>query len=115
MRDYLFKLLDSTLKDLLLVIKNNDFNENRLQELADKDSLADKLTLYSLRILNKILMGEYLPREHGFSSFLEVNIVYNILRNLERSIDHVTYIARDLLRSQFNFSDDDKMLVVKTY
>lgn len=109
----LFKLLDSTLKDLLLVIKSNDFNENKLQELADKDSLADKLTLYSLRTLNKILMGEHLPREHGFSSFLEVNIVYDMLRNLERSIDHVTYIARDLLRSQFNFSDDDKILVVK--
>lgn len=45
--------------------------------------------------------------------FLEVNIVYDKLRNLERSIDHVTYIANDLLKSLFNLSDEDKALMEK--
>ncbi|MEM4528743.1 MAG: AbrB/MazE/SpoVT family DNA-binding domain-containing protein [Desulfurococcaceae archaeon] len=111
--DRLFKILDSTLQDFLTVLESKVFDKNRLMELVEKDSLADKLTLYSLRVLNKILLGKHLPREYGFSSFLEVNILYDILRNLERSIDHVTYIARGLLRSPVNLIDEDRSHVVR--
>ncbi|MEM1793569.1 MAG: hypothetical protein QW369_00880 [Desulfurococcaceae archaeon] len=109
----LFKILDLALQDFLVILKSEVFDGNRLIELVEKDSLADKLTLYSLRVLNKVLLSERLPREYGFSSFLEVNILYNILRNLERSIDHVTYIARDLLRSTVNLAHEDRLHVMR--
>ncbi|MEM2025180.1 MAG: hypothetical protein QXW94_02690, partial [Desulfurococcaceae archaeon] len=111
----LFKILDSAMRDLLAAIKSENPSESKLTELVEKDGLADKLTLYSLRVLNKILLGEYLPREYGFSSFLEANIIYDVLRDLERSIDHITYIAQSMLGSQMKFADEDRALVISHF
>jgi len=90
-----FRILKMMLQDLADLLARGGSRE-KLLELAERDSLVDKLTMYGLRVFNKVFTGEILPKDIGFKSFAEVNIYYNVLRNLERAVDHVSYIARDL-------------------
>ncbi|WP_048163154.1 phosphate signaling complex PhoU family protein [Thermogladius calderae] len=90
-----FRILKMMLQDLSNALAK-EAGRDVYREIAERDSLVDKLTLYGLRVFNKVFMGEILPKDVGFKSFAEVNVYYNILRNLERTVDHVAILARDL-------------------
>ncbi|WP_440060292.1 AbrB/MazE/SpoVT family DNA-binding domain-containing protein [Thermogladius sp. 4427co] len=107
-----FRILRLMLQDLADIFEKNS-NLQLLGELSERDSLVDKLTLYGLRVFNKIFMGEILPKDLGFKSFAEVNIYYNILKNLERAVDHVSYLAKDTQETSDRIEEDIRSLVVE--
>lgn len=103
----------SILQELLSFIGGNKTSKGDLDRIIEKDKLVDRLTIYSLRILNKILLGEYLPQRYNLYSFLEVNLIYNIIRNLERTVDHLIYIVEGIKETPFTIDEIAKSLIVK--
>ncbi|MFP3269039.1 MAG: phosphate uptake regulator PhoU [Desulfurococcales archaeon] len=104
----LFRTLKSILNDLNEAILNGGNAAQKLSEIVEKEDVVDKITLYGLKILNKIMLGQYMPGELGFNSLVEVNLSYNILKNFERAADHITYVAKKLKDFELNLNEDER-------
>ncbi len=90
------------LSDSLKELKKLD--KEVIQDIIDRDDIADKLYLYILRQLNAAIKGYLKLEEIGLKS-IEETLQYGVVaKSIERVADHAQRIAMNLLElSQLNF------------
>lgn len=88
-------LAKSMLRDALLAVR--EANLELAKEVIDSDDEVDRFGFYIIRQLKIAIQNEYMLRDMGFTNARQCLGYRLIVKNIERTGDHATLIAKDLL------------------
>jgi phosphate uptake regulator len=88
-------LAKSMLRDALLAVREG--NLELAKEVIDSDDEVDRFGFYIIRQLKIAIQNEYMLRDMGFTNARQCLGYRLIVKNIERTGDHATLIAKDLL------------------
>jgi len=81
--------------DAILAVKEN--NLELAQEVINTDDEVDRFGFYIIRQLKIAIQNEHMLKEMGFRNARDCLGYRLVVKNIERTGDHATFIARDLL------------------
>ncbi|MEM3173126.1 MAG: phosphate uptake regulator PhoU [Candidatus Nitrosotenuis sp.] len=88
-------LAKSMLKDALLAVKEG--NVELAKEVIDSDDEVDRFGFYIIRQLKIAIQNEHMLKDMGFENARQCLGYRIIVKNIERTGDHASLIAKDLL------------------
>lgn len=88
-------LAKSMLKDALLAVKEG--NIELAKEVIDSDDEVDRFGFYIIRQLKIAIQNEHMLKDMGFENARQCLGYRIIVKNIERTGDHASLIAKDLL------------------
>ena len=88
-------LTKSMSRDAILAVREN--NLELAQEVINADDEVDRFGFYIIRQLKIAIQNEYMLKEMGFKNARNCLGYRLIVKNIERTGDHASWIARDLL------------------
>ncbi|CAE6492774.1 Phosphate uptake regulator, PhoU [Candidatus Nitrosotenuis uzonensis] len=88
-------LAKSMLKDALLAVKEG--NVELAKEVIDSDDEVDRFGFYIIRQLKIAIQNEHMLKDMGFDNARQCLGYRIIVKNIERTGDHASLIAKDLL------------------
>lgn len=88
-------LAKSMLSDAILAVKEN--NLELAQEVINTDDEVDRFGFYIIRQLKIAIQNEHILKEMGFRNVRDCLGYRLIVKNIERTGDHASFIAKDLL------------------
>lgn len=88
-------LAKSMLNDAILAVKEN--NLELAQEVINTDDEVDRFGFYIIRQLKIAIQNEHILKEMGFRNARDCLGYRLIVKNIERTGDHASFIAKDLL------------------
>ena len=88
-------LAKSMSSDAILAVKEN--NLELAQEVINTDDEVDRFGFYIIRQLKIAIQNEHILKEMGFRNARDCLGYRLIVKNIERTGDHVSFIAKDLL------------------
>ena len=88
-------LAKSMSSDAILAVKEN--NLELAQEVINTDDEVDRFGFYIIRQLNIAIQNEHILKEMGFRNARDCLGYRLIVKNIERTGDHASFIAKDLL------------------
>ena len=88
-------LTKSMSNDAILAVREN--NQELAQEVINTDDEVDRFGFYIIRQLKIAIQNEYMLKEMGFKNARNCLGYRLIVKNIERTGDHASWIARDLL------------------
>ena len=97
-------LARSMSNDAILAVREN--NWELAQEVINTDDEVDRFGFYIIRQLKIAIQNEYILKEMGFKNARNCLGYRLIVKNIERTGDHASWIARDLLEFKKSISTD---------
>jgi len=97
-------LAKSMLKDALLAVREENLDLAR--EVIDSDDEVDRFGFYIIRQLKIAIQNEHMLKDMGFENARQCLGYRLIVKNIERTGDHATLIAKDLLEFKKSVRQD---------